>query len=174
MTASKPGDVILDPFFGTGTTGAVAKKMGRNFIGIDREDKYIAAAQARIDSIKSGDIASLKIETKKKAERIPFGMLVEHGLLQPGAELICPKGKNTAKVNADGSLVIENIKGSIHKVGATLQNAPSCNGWTYWHTRQGNKAVPIDELRKIMREKVQASRMMGRTIKSNVDKVAHH
>lgn len=163
MTASKPGDVILDPFFGTGTTGAVAKKMGRNFIGIDREDKYIAAAQKRIDAIDAGDTANFTIETKRQAERIPFGMLVEHGLLQVGAQLTCPKGLNTAKVNADGSLAINNIKGSIHKVGATLQNAPSCNGWTYWHTTSDdNKAVPIDELRKIMREKVQASRMVGR------------
>lgn len=174
MTATKPGDVILDPFFGTGTTGAVAKKMGRNFIGIDREEKYIAAAQARIDAIEVGDQSSLQIETKKQAERIPFGMLLEHGLLNPGAELHCPKGQYTAKVNADGTLSIENVKGSIHKVGATLQNAPSCNGWTYWHTKADNKAVPIDELRKIMRQKVKQSRMAGRTSHESVQNAVQH
>ena len=174
MTASKPGDVILDPFFGTGTTGAVAKKMGRNFIGIDREDKYIAAAQKRIDAIEVGDASAFKIETKKQAERIPFGMLLEHGLLQPGAELTCPKGKNTAKVNSDGTLAINDIKGSIHKVGATLQNAPSCNGWTYWHTTDNDTAAPIDELRKIMREKVQAARMAGRSTEKSVENTVRH
>lgn len=170
MTASKPGDVILDPFFGTGTTGAVAKKMGRKFIGIERESKYIEHATKRIDAIKVADPAAFKIETKKQEMRIPFSMLLENGLLEPGTTLTCPKGKNTARVNADGSLAIDNIKGSIHKVGAKLQNAPSCNGWTYWHTSSDNKAVPIDELRKIMREKVLASRMVGRTPSKSGDK----
>lgn len=169
MTATKPGDTVLDPFFGTGTTGAVAKKMGRNFIGIEREDKYIKAAQARIDAIETGDMDSLKIETKKQAERIPFGMLVEHGLLNPGTELVCPKGEYKAKVNADGSLALDNMKGSIHKLGATLQNAQSCNGWTYWHTTQNDKIVPIDDLRQLMRQKVQESRMVGRTVIKDVD-----
>lgn len=164
MTASKPGDVILDPFFGTGTTGAVAKKMGRNFIGIEREDKYIRAAQARIDAIKAGDMASLKIEGKREEVRIPFAMLLEHGLIAPGTKLTCSTGKHSATVHADGSLVSNNTKASIHKMGATLQNAPSCNGWTYWHTSDNTgKAVPIDELRKIMRQKVAGSRMAGRS-----------
>jgi modification methylase len=171
MTASKPGDIILDPFFGTGTTGAVAKKMGRHFIGIEREDKYIKHAKARIDAIEVGDQSSLKIDNKKEDVRIPFAMLLEHGILQPGTELTCPKGEYTAKVHADGSLIVNNQKASIHKMGATLQNAPSCNGWTYWHTKSKGKAIPIDELRKIMRQKVNESRMYGRaaTEQNSVD-----
>lgn len=171
MTASKPGDVILDPFFGTGTTGAVAKKMGRNFIGIDREDYYIKHAQARIDAIEIGDASSLKIEGKREEARIPFSMLLEHGIIAPGAQLTCPKGQNVATVHSDGSLMMHNQKASIHIMGAQIQNAPSCNGWTYWHTQspKGN-AIPIDELRKIMREKVSESRMIGRSTQNNVDK----
>ena len=169
MTASKPGDVILDPFFGTGTTGAVAKKMGRHFIGIEREDYYIKHAQARIDAIEVGDASSLKIEGKREEMRIPFSMLLEHGMITPGTKLTCPKGDNTATVHSDGSLVINNQKASIHKMGATLQNAPSCNGWTYWHTADKGKAIPIDELRKLMRQKVTESRMVGRTSQKSVD-----
>jgi modification methylase len=158
MTATKPGDVILDPFFGTGTTGAVAKKMGRNFIGIERETRYIEAAQARIDAISTADSDSLTIATKREEARIPFAMLLENGLLNPGTVLTCPKGKNKARVHTDGSLVMEGQKASIHKMGATIQNAPSCNGWTYWHheSPQG-KAIPIDELRKILRQKIATS-----------------
>jgi modification methylase len=173
MTASKPGDVILDPFFGTGTTGAVAKKMGRNFIGIDREDYYIKHAQARIDAIAVGDISSLKIEGKREETRIPFSMLLEHGIITPGTQLTCPKGENIATVHSDGSLMMHNQKASIHKMGAQIQNAPSCNGWTYWHAKSPKgTAIPIDELRKIMREKVSESRMVGRTFQNNVDKSA--
>lgn len=169
MTASKPGDVILDPFFGTGTTGAVAKKMGRHFIGIEREDKYIEAAQTRIDAIETGEINSLKLEKKREEVRIPFAMLLENGMISPGTTLTCPKGKNVAQVHSDGSLILNGQKASIHKMGATLQNAPSCNGWTYWHTKSGDKAIPIDELRKIMREKISASRMNGRQMQNSVD-----
>jgi len=173
MTSSKPGDVILDPFFGTGTTGAVAKKMGRNFIGIEREEKYIKHAQTRIDSIETGDETSLKIESKREEIRIPFSMLLEHGLLTPGEALTCPKGKHTVTIHADGSLIMKNKKASIHKMGAEIQKAPSCNGWTYWHRKDTNtnKAIPIDDLRKIMREKVNQSRMVGRsTTQKTVDK----
>jgi modification methylase len=170
MTASKPGDVILDPFFGSGTTGAVAKKMGRNFIGIDREDFYIKHAQKRIDAIETGDMASLQITGKREEVRIPFSMLLEHGLIEPGTKLTCSKGKKTATVHSDGSLLSNNEKASIHKMGAQLQNAPSCNGWTYWHTQSKGKAVPIDELRKIMRQKVAQAHMVGRSQSESVDK----
>lgn len=169
MTASKPGDVILDPFFGTGTTGAVAKKMGRHFIGIEREDAYIKAATKRINAIDVNNIdtSAFTVERKKEEIRIPFGMILEEGLMEPGTTLSCPKGLRFAKVNADGSLIVtdngQTIKGSIHKVGATLQNAPSCNGWTYWHTTENNKAVPIDALRAKLRQKVTASRQAGRS-----------
>ena len=169
MTASKPGDVILDPFFGTGTTGAVAKKMGRHFIGIEREQTYINAAQKRINAIEAGDNSALKIIGKKEEVRIPFSMLLEHGLVTPGMKVTCPKGLTTATIHADGSLMVDSQKASIHKMGALLQNAPSCNGWTYWHTKRDGKAIPIDELRKIMREKVSESKMLGRSPQKNVD-----
>ena len=96
-------------------------------------------------------------------------MLLEHGLIEPGTTLTCPKGKAEAKVHADGSLIMNKTKASIHKMGAQIQNAPSCNGWTYWHTQDKGKAIPIDELRKLMREKVNASRMVGRSTQKNVD-----
>jgi len=169
MTASKPGDIILDPFFGTGTTGAVAKKMGRHFIGIERESKYIKAAQARIDAIETGDISAFKLEKKREEIRIPFSMLLENGIIAPGAILTCPKGKNNATVHADGSLIVDGHKASIHKLGATLQNAPSCNGWTYWHTSENGKSIPIDDLRQIMRKKVSESRMSERIQQKSVE-----
>lgn len=177
-TSSKPGDIVLDPFFGTGTTGAVAKKMGRNFIGIEREDAYIKAATQRINAIdvNNVDMSHFALERKKEEIRIPFGMILEEGLMQPGTTLSCPKGQRFATVNADGSLVVtdngKTIKGSIHKVGATLQNAPSCNGWTYWHLQDKDKAVPIDVLRAKLREKVAASRQVGRSASSLGDNSA--
>jgi modification methylase len=149
---------VLDPFFGTGTTGAVAKKMGRHFIGIEREDDYIEAAQKRLDAIEfGGDEESLNIPAKREQKRVPFGNLIENGLLSAGDALYCPKGKYEAKVSADGNIIVKTssgkFRGSIHKVGAALQNAPSCNGWTYWHTRQqGGKKAPIDALRAKLRD----------------------
>jgi modification methylase len=97
-------------------------------------------------------------------------MLLEHGLIEPGTKLTCSKGKKTATVHSDGSLLSNNEKASIHKMGAQLQNAPSCNGWTYWHTQSKGKAVPIDELRKIMRQKVAQAHMVGRSQSESVDK----
>jgi modification methylase len=158
LSSTKPNDVVLDPFFGTGTTGAVAKKMGRHFIGIEREDSYIKAAQERLDAIEFGaDEESLNIPAKREQKRIPFGNLIENGLLSAGDALYCPKGKYEAKVSADGNIIVKTgsgkFRGSIHKVGAALQNAPSCNGWTYWHLRQQDgKTAPIDALRAKLRD----------------------
>jgi len=150
--STNPGDVILDPFFGTGTTGAVAKKLGRDFIGIEREEAYRKVALKRLSKIRKFDKESLQVTTAKRAEpRVPFGQLVERGMLSPGEELMSLNGRYTAKVRADGTLVGHDVKGSIHQVGAALEGAPSCNGWTYWSFKRDGKQVPIDLLRQQIR-----------------------
>ena len=146
------GDVVLDPFFGTGTTGAVAKRLDRRWIGIEREQDYIDVARKRIANTKRFEVESLKVTRGKRAEpRVPFGQLVERRLLEPGDVLQSMNGRHSAKVRADGTLVSESVSGSIHKVGAELQGAPSCNGWTYWCFKRDGKPVPIDVLRQQIR-----------------------
>jgi modification methylase len=152
MASSKPGDVVLDPFFGTGTTGAVAKKLGRNFIGLERETDYIKVAQKRIKAIKGTvDTSLLTTPAKRQAPRIPFGTLLERGLLEPGTTLTDVKGRYQAQVRADGTLSAANFRGSIHQVGARVQNAQACNGWTFWHMEKAGNRVCIDELREQVR-----------------------
>ena len=153
MASTNAGDIILDPFSGTGTTPAVAKKMGRNYIGIEQDKKYIKESEKRLKQIVKGDGKDLEVtmETKKEV-RIPFGNLIEQGLLSAGEKLISPCKKHTASVRADGSIKSNQFSGSIHKVGAMVQGAPSCNGWTYW--RLSKNAEPIDELRKRLRAKM--------------------
>ncbi|QUD86083.1 site-specific DNA-methyltransferase [Phenylobacterium montanum] len=152
LAASKPGDVVLDPFFGVGTTGAAAKRLGRHFIGIEREADYAALARQRIAAVIPAAPGELDVMGSKRAEpRIPFGQIVEAGLLRPGDKLYCPKGERVARVRADGSLVLGELSGSIHKVGAMAQAAPACNGWTYWHFRTDRGLAPIDELRAKVR-----------------------
>jgi modification methylase len=148
---TQPGDVVLDPFFGTGTTGAVAKMLGREFIGIEREESYRAVAERRLSRVRRLDKSALEITKAKRAEpRVPFGQLVERGMLRPGEVLTSPSGK-TAKVRADGTLVAAQVTGSIHQVGAALEGAPSCNGWTYWQFKRDGRQVPIDVLRQQIR-----------------------
>ncbi|WP_299966609.1 site-specific DNA-methyltransferase [uncultured Roseobacter sp.] len=149
--SSNPGDVVLDPFFGTGTTGAVAKMLGREFIGIEREAAYRAVAETRIAKVRRFEREALQVSTSKRAEpRVPFGQLVERGMLRPGEALYSPRG-HVAKVRADGTLIGGEVKGSIHQVGAHLEGAPSCNGWTYWTFRRDGEQVPIDVLRQQIR-----------------------
>jgi len=151
LGTTNPGDVVLDPFFGTGTTGAVAKMLGRNFIGIEREAAYREVAERRLSRVRKFDKSALEVSTSKRAEpRVPFGQLVERGMLRPGEVLTSPRGK-TAKVRADGTLLASDHKGSIHQVGAALEGAPSCNGWTYWSFKREGKTVPIDVLRQQIR-----------------------
>ncbi|WP_037260887.1 site-specific DNA-methyltransferase [Roseivivax halodurans] len=151
---SKPGDVVLDPFFGTGTTGAVAKMLGRDWIGIERDAGYREVAEARIAGVRKFDKAALEVSRPKRAEpRVPFGQLVERGMLRPGETLVSSTGKS-AKVRADGTLVGLDVKGSIHQVGAALEGAPSCNGWTYWHFVKDGQTVPIDVLRQQIRSEM--------------------
>ena len=152
LAASKPGDLVLDPFFGVGTTGAAAKRLGRRFIGIEREADYAALARRRIAEVIPAKPGELDVMGSKRSEpRIPFGQIVEAGLLRPGDKLYSPKGERVARVRADGSLVLGELSGSIHKVGALAQAAPACNGWTYWHFRTDRGLAPIDELRAKVR-----------------------
>jgi modification methylase len=149
LAATKPGDVVLDPFFGTGTTGAVARRLGRRWIGIERETAYIDAARARIAATLPLDESAMAAMPEKRSEpRVAFGMLVENGMIPAGAILTDAKRRWRMRVQIDGSLVGEGAQGSIHKVGATLQNAPSCNGWTFWHIEEMGMLVPIDAMRK--------------------------
>jgi modification methylase len=146
-----PGDLVLDPFFGTGTTGAVARMLGRDYLGIERDDGYIRLAEKRLAGVRPYDRSALEVSTSKRAApRVPFGQLVERGMLRPGEVLTSVSGK-AAKVRADGTLVADGVNGSIHQVGAALEGAPSCNGWTYWCFRRDGKTVPIDVLRQQLR-----------------------
>jgi modification methylase len=149
---TKPGDVVLDPFFGTGTTGAVARKLGRHFIGIEREDTYIAAALKRIAAIKPFSAEAIEpAVSKRAAPRVPFGSLIEMGMIQPGSFLHDERMRFTAMVRADGSLMSGPYSGSIHKVGALVQGAEACNGWTFWHTEHQGRLAPIDIFRADIR-----------------------
>lgn len=161
MSSTQKDDLILDPFFGSGTTGAVAKKLGRNFIGLEREKTYIKLAQKRIDAVTPiSDDDALHRPSKREEPRIPFGWLVERGLLKPGAVLTDGSKKISAKITADGSVMHnkngDTFRGSIHKVGAAIQDAPSCNGWTYWHYNEGKRTFPIDRLRQKIRDELSA------------------
>ena len=155
LAASKPGDVVLDPFFGSGTTGAVARKLGRRFIGLERDADYIAYAQERIAAASPVSDVSMLMPSEKRAEpRIPFANVVERALLSPGAILTDERGRHTAKVRVDGSIMLGDIVGSIHKIGALAQGLPACNGWTFWHYEVSGKRAPIDALRSILRKEL--------------------
>jgi modification methylase len=149
LACTKPGDVVLDPFFGTGTTGAVARRLGRKWIGIEREPSYVKVARERIASTLPLDESAMKTVPDMRAQpRVAFGLLVESGLVPPGTLLTDAKRRWTASVRADGSIACESHSGSIHKVGAALQGAPSCNGWTFWHVTEGGSVTVLDQLRQ--------------------------
>ncbi len=152
MAATEVGETILDPFMGSGTTGAVAKKLGRDFIGIEREESYVRIAEERIAATErlAGDDL-LTTPTKRDEPRIPFGWLVERGLLTAGTVLYDQRRRHAASVRADGTLATDGFQGSIHKVGAHVQNLPACNGWTFWHMNIQGDLVPIDVLRQKLR-----------------------
>jgi modification methylase len=155
IAASNPGDVVLDPFFGTGTTGAVAKRLGRHFIGVEREQEYIDAALERIAEIEPAPADALEVVKGKRAEqRVPFGSLIEAGLIGPGAVLTDAKARLSARVRADGSLVSGEHAGSIHRVGAAVQGLDACNGWTFWHFEKAGRLHPIDDLRAEIRRRL--------------------
>jgi modification methylase len=157
IAATKPGDIVLDPFFGSGTTGAAATYLGRRYIGVERDKKYAAAARKRIAQVEPlGEDALLAQPSPKSAPRIPFGAIVERRLIAPGAKLYSPRKNHSAQVRADGSLYVkqgdEEIQGSIHKVGAAVQKTHACNGWTYWHFEEKTGLTPIDFLRAKIRK----------------------
>ena len=148
LASTRPGDVILDPFFGTGTTGAAARKLGRHFIGIERDPAYAEVARRRIAEIAPLAPAAIDLGPGKREEpRIAFGTLVEMGMVRPGHQLFDLKRVHTAEVRADGTLRHPSASGSIHKVGAALLGRPACNGWTYWHFERAGRLKPIDDLR---------------------------
>ena len=150
LACTKPGDVVLDPFFGTGTTGAVAKRLRRRWIGIERELGYCDAAIERIEAaLPLDESAVVTMQSPRAAPKVAFGLLVENGYLAPGRVLSDSKRRYRALVRADGSLEsVCGAVGSIHKLGATLQNAPACNGWTFWHYDTPDGLKPIDMLRQ--------------------------
>jgi modification methylase len=158
LASTNPGDVVLDPFFGTGTTGAVAKRLGRHYIGIEREDAYIAAAAERIAAVQpapSDDPVTLGLAPTRRAQkRIPFAMLLEHGLLLPG-QIVFFDGRRDrpAEVLADGTLRMpDGTRGSIHAAGARMAGQASCNGWEHWFYDDDGTLRPIDDLRSQLRE----------------------
>ena len=149
---------MLDPFFGSGTTGAVAKRLARTFVGIERDETYAKAARARIASVEPLPADVLAAAPSKRSEpRIAFSALVEAGLIRAGETLVDAKQRHSALVRADGTLALGAIIGSIHKVGALAQGLPACNGWTFWHCQRDGKYEPIDFLRANVRENLRTS-----------------
>ncbi len=149
LASTNKGDFVFDPFLGLGTTAAVAKKIGRNYFGIEKEKKYFKVAKQRLEkTIKIEDDFLDTIKNNKSKPRIPFGSLVELGIVRPGMNIFNQKKKISAKIMADGSIKYNNSEGSIHKVAAKIIGAESCNGWTYWHCNIDGATVPIDYLRQ--------------------------
>lgn len=156
LASTHPGDLVVDPFFGTGTTGAAARRLGRRFIGIERDPDYARAAEERIAAVRPLSPEDIKILRGKRAEaRIPFGTLLELGMIAPGATLYDAAATLKAQVRADGTLAMAGEQGSIHKMGALVQGRPACNGWTFWHFKSDDGLQPIDVLRE------QARRQLG-------------
>ena len=152
LASTNKNDLVLDPFLGSGTTAVVAKKLGRIFYGIEKEKKYFEAANKRIKSTKVIEDDYLDaLQNNRSKPRIPFGSLVEMGVIKPGTEIYDQKKKINAKIMVDGSIKYQKSEGSIHKVAAKILGAESCNGWTYWHYQSGNSLKPIDELRQRLR-----------------------
>ena len=155
LATSSPGDLILDPFFGTGTTGAVAKQLGRNWLGIEQDKAYGEIARKRIASVTPLDSQTVTpAPSKRAAPRVPFGTLIELGIIAAGAKIYDPKAKHAALVRADGTIACAGERGSIHKIGARVQGLDACNGWTFWHTKQGGGLEPIDTLREKARQQL--------------------
>lgn len=155
LASTELEDVILDPFFGSGTTGVVAKKLGRNWIGIESENNFVALAKQRLDKVEElKDLEEISTPTTAKYPRIAFGRLVEQGILKPGTVLYGPKKSCEAKIRTDGSLISSNIEGSIHHVAAQLEGTVACNGWTFWNAIIQGELISIDKLRQRLRSEL--------------------
>jgi modification methylase len=148
LSCTQPGEVVLDPFLGSGTTAAVAKRLGRRFIGIEREERYANGARARLAAVEPmPESAALALPSRREQPRIPFGTLVERGLVPAGSVLTDARRRWRAEVGADGTLRCGKAAGSIHQVGAAVQEVPSCNGWLFWHMEAKGGLRVLDELR---------------------------
>jgi modification methylase len=157
IASTRPGDVVLDPFFGSGTTGAAARRLGRHFIGIERDPAYAEAAMARIAEVAPLPADAVGLAPARRSEpRVPFSAIIEAGLLEPGVLLFDERRRHSAVVRADGALALGPAVGSIHKIGALAQGLPACNGWTFWHYHTGAAPAPIDALRRTIRERMAA------------------
>jgi len=157
LASSRPDDLVLDPFCGTGTTGAVAKRLGRRFIGIERDPVYRAAAEHRIAAVEPLPAVSLaSFQTMRAAPRVPFAALVERGMIAPGADLYDAKRRHKALVRADGAIALGKAVGSIHRIGALAQGLEACNGWTFWHVERQGSLTVIDALRSEIRAEIAA------------------
>ena len=155
LASTNPGDLVLDPFFGTGTTGAVARRLGRRWLGIERDPAYAEAATERIARVRPLSPSALETARSKRAEpRIPFGTIVELGILEPGITLTDERGRVRAEVKADGTLSVAGQQGSIHRLGAQVQGKTACNGWTFWHFEVEGVRKPIDALREEARRQL--------------------
>src|SRR6202050_171165 len=158
LAASRPDDIVLDPFCGTGTTGAVAHRLRRQFIGIEREADYAAAAKDRISAIEPLPEPSLAaFMTAREAPRVPFAALIERGLVAPGVKLVDAKRRHRALVRADGAIALGEAVGSIHRIGALAQGLEACNGWTFWHVETPAGLTLIDSLRAQVRAEMAAA-----------------
>jgi len=152
LASSRPGDLVLDPFCGTGTTGAVAKRLSRQFIGIEREETYAAAAASRIAAVEPLPWSTIApVMSAREAPRVPFSALIEGGYIAPGAQLVDGKKKHRALVRADGTLAAGEAVGSIHRIGALVQGLEACNGWSFWHVETAKGLISIDTLRAQIR-----------------------
>jgi modification methylase len=155
LSSSRPDDLVLDPFCGTGTTGAVAKRLGRRFIGCEQETKYAKAAENRLSQVKPLEAPSIApFVTAREAPRVPFTALIERGLVSPGARLVDAKKRHKALVRADGALSLDGTVGSIHRIGALAQGLEACNGWTFWHVETAKGLTSIDAFRAIVRSEM--------------------
>ena len=162
LASTNPGDLVLDPFFGTGTTGAAAKRLGRRWLGIERETAYAAAAEARIGKVRPLPPSALETARGKRGEpRVPFGTIIELGILEPGTPLTDERGRIRAEVRADGTLAVAGRQGSIHRLGAEVQGKTACNGWTFWHYEAEGQRKPIDALREVAKRHLGLARPFG-------------
>jgi modification methylase len=158
LAASRPDDLVLDPFCGTGTTGAVAHRLRRRFIGIERDADYARAAENRIARAEPLPEAALAaFMTAREAPRVPFSALLERGLVTPGVKLVDAKKRHRALVRADGAIVLGEAVGSIHRIGALAQGLEACNGWTFWHVETPKGLTVIDDFRAIVRSEMAGS-----------------
>jgi len=155
LASTVPGDLVLDPFFGTGTTGAAARRLGRRWLGIERDPVYAEAAAERIANVRPLPALALETAKSKRTEpRIPFGTIIELRILEPGIVLTDERGRLRAEVKADGSLSLAGRQGSIHRLGAEVQGKTACNGWTFWHYEAQGVLKPIDALREQARRRL--------------------